>query len=562
MVKLELKEKGYLVRDFSSVYMNGGTGISLGATAGGKNKIAIFDQFERLFQEGVENQKNVFALIRKLSENGVVVLFSMREEALLPFLEVVDLNHLEHVGDSYACCRVGVQNCNKMAHGDHAKKASGRGNIIMIGSSRIKGEESAIRERCNDVFKEEGDGIYRIVKNHPVIEQQIMLNMRQNGDLPFEAKEAFARGDLTDVMKWYYDVQLCSTGDYFNASRIMYLMSMMRQKNEAFGTDMIMDALCVPLGHGEKHEEEMREYRSEEDKLKTCLEALAGMSLLRVKNTGSNRYYEVSHDYIAESFEVYANTELPSDVKAALDDYRSGHERRRKMDSLGRSRNQEQFQKARKKDGWVFAVWMIALLCTAIYYCMGMAAAVYSEIPLPFGTTPLPLPVLILADFSMFYIFSLYRNVAYYYGTAFPQNRNAGDGVRIGMVHLLYLVTMIFGVCTVLAGEHCLVFLGVGNIMNALTWLFIASDGRISSYGRKQYRLYGWKTVAVGVLLILFSKFLMLGNFREIRLGIIDIGEIGTVMQLIAMGALLLYGYVTHMNREFFYANLEPILNM
>lgn len=564
IVRLELENKKWLVRDFSNGYVGGGIDVRTDTFVNEKVDVAVFDQFERLFQEDEKSREKVFEQIRLLAEDDVLVLFSIREEALLSFLKLVDLSHVECAGKHYPWCNSRIHNCEKALYVKDTMSRPNIGNIIIVGGDRTKSEEALIQRKCQKVFSddENWEEIYKKVKNHPLIEQQILLNMRQNRDIPLAAKETFAGGDFAEVMKWYYDVQLCSTGDYFNASRIMYLMSMMRQKNEAFTTSMIMDALCVPQGHGEKHDEEKDDFKSAEERLKNCLDALAERSLLKVKNNGTHHYYEVSHDYIAESFETYANTELPSNVKTALDDYRSGHERRRKMDNLSYKRNLGRHQKERQADGWVLAVWVIAFLCVCVYYGMGMAAAVYPGIPVPFGTTPLPLPVLIVVVFSLFYIFCIYRNVTYYYGIAFPEERNVSDSLRKIVVRLLYLFTMIAGTCAVLAGEHWLVFLGIGNILNAFAWIFVAKDGRMSSFGRKHYRQYGLREFSLGLLLILLSKFLMLATFRTIRFGVIEIGEIGTVMQLIAMAALLAYGYLTHINREFFYANLEPLFNM
>lgn len=54
--------------------------------------------------------------------------------------------------------------------------------------------------------------------------------------------------------------------------------------------------------------------------------------------------FEVPHDYIAQSFEIYAGTEIPSNVKAALDEYKSEYLRK-----LGIKERIEVYVKGQKK---------------------------------------------------------------------------------------------------------------------------------------------------------------------------------------------------------------------
>ena len=71
---------------------------------------------------------------------------------------------------------------------------------------------------------------------------------------------------------------------------------------------------------------------------------------------------------------------------------------------------------------------------------------------------------------------------------------------------------------------------------------------------RKWFLSYGLKTFAVGGLLIAMAVI--------VKVGVSGVTwNIGSIMQFLPMTALLIYAYLAHMNKEFFYAGVEGIFS-
>lgn len=111
----------------------------------------------------------------------------------------------------------------------------------------------------------------------------------------------FLGRDEQQLMRMYYDTQFCSTENNLDASRILYLLSAGRLNAFYFSKRNITEARY--------------------EKLDPCLEALCRLQLIERTVLNSNEFFEAAHDYIAQSYTVYANTELQMDVKAGLDEY-------------------------------------------------------------------------------------------------------------------------------------------------------------------------------------------------------------------------------------------------
>ena len=64
------------------------------------------------------------------------------------------------------------------------------------------------------------------------------------------------------------------------------------------------------------------------------------------------------------------------------------------------------------------------------------------------------------------------------------------------------------------------------------------------------------KTFAVGILLIMLALLVQFGSF--VTVWIIDTKSL---IQFLPMAALLIYSYLSHMNKEFFYVGVEGIFS-
>ena len=173
--------------------------------------------------------------------------------------------------------------------------------------SAQEAEEGTIKRLCFHAFEKEGEVIAGIVKDMALIQKEIILNILENEHARSGSVLHFLGRDEQQLMRMYYDTQLCSTGNYLDASRILYLLSVVRLNTFYSSKRNIAEALCLSEDRYEK--------------LDPCLESLCELQLIKRTVLNSNEFFEAAHDYIAQSYTVYANTELQMDVKAGLDEY-------------------------------------------------------------------------------------------------------------------------------------------------------------------------------------------------------------------------------------------------
>lgn len=272
--------------------------------AGGERTVVILDQFERYFQLPAEQQERAEEVVRDLAGRGVVILFSLREEYLARFLMRFDPDDLTrctgtHSGILYE--RIPLLSL----HG--ASTFLCIGDDSELPQSAQEAEDGTIKRLCFNAFEKEGAVIAGIVKDMALIQKEIILNMLENEHARSGSVLHFLGRDEQQLMRMYYDTQLCSTGNYLNTSRILYLLSVGRLNAFHFCKRNIAEALCLSEDRYEN--------------LDPCLEALCELQLIKRCVFNSNEFFEAAHDYIAQSYTVYANTEMQMDVKAGLDEY-------------------------------------------------------------------------------------------------------------------------------------------------------------------------------------------------------------------------------------------------
>lgn len=151
-----------------------------------------------------------------------------------------------------------------------------------------------------------------------------------------------------------------------------------------------------------------------------------------------------------------------------------------------------------------------------------------------------PIVVLALSLVSLLYVYEFYRNITFHYH----------NGKSI-CTRLCYLATMICGTLAVVFPNNWLICLGIGNAFQGIASFRIGCDRTISSIGQKMFFSYGAKTFFMGFI-ITICRFVFYLQQPEADIEIIEV---------IIMVALLLYSYLTHMNKEFFYAHLEMLFS-
>lgn len=483
--------------------------------------VMILDHFERYFSLAEAKKAEVKATIQRIARLPAVFIFSMREEFFVSFLTEFDINNLAGINPENTGCE-GILFFKEYLSGSRLKTEE---NILICGSERGNDDKSVTRtmERlCKQAFGEKrGQEIYYHFKDGTLIQQQIIFNMMKHDfDTDGEVQVLDSNLDEDMMMKRYYDVQLCSTGDYYMASRIMYLLCMGRNSRIAFTDDDIRNALCI------------FEKRDVED-FKKCLGKLHGLKLIKYSNRNSTMHYEIAHDYIAKSFDAYANTELPGNVKAALDEFKSEYTRHTAMNAAI-----SDYRKNKKwKNTGIFGrlVFGVSIIITAAVWGYDVKT----------GGGRLPWTVFALCEASLLYVFNFFMNITRHYR----------KGAWI-LVDFLYVLAMCFGTAAAVFSEYWLHFLGAGNASMGLSCLLIGMNSHLAESGRKWFMTYGLKTFAVGGLLAALAFLVQFGSFATVW-----IIETKSVLQFLPMAALLIYAYLSHLNKEFFYAGVEGIFS-
>lgn len=527
----------------------------------GKTAVIIMDQFERFFKETREVQREIETIIKSLAKAGVVILFSMREEVFLSFLTRFDPNDLprETTGQSKG-----------ILYARDPLLSIGKEHIwICVGDDRSESDSNdtgkTIFDWCKEAFTkdngQEAAAIFDVVKNMSLIQKEIVLNMldceRQNKQ---EVSRLLGKGERP-LMERYYDRQLCSTGNFFDASRIMYILSVGRLSNFYFSKTDMRDALCI--------------LDSELSAFDQCVEALQNCQLIKQITGDSDNFYEVAHDYIAQSYEIYANVVLSTDVKVSIDEYCA--ERVNQKINVREGLNEapaktidgeayvneaaKRFKRQKRRHTFANIVGAMAAIIGIITYIgihMSISyspvdniadAAAESSVSISreiFNVCQrvcyighIPIAELFIALLSLLYIYTFYKNITCLY-----------DGKTRGLLALFYLMILTMGCASIVRSDMWLVFLGIGNAIQGISCLLIGYDKKLSLRGRKVFCSYGWKTVLVGVLLVTLGVVLILTEVEA---------TYAFLLKTLPMVALLLYSFYSHMNREFFYSHREPI---
>lgn len=477
-----------------------------------RNIVIIFDQFERYFSLNEEKKAMIKHCVENLSLSNVAVIFSLREEYFLQFLFAFDLNYLDAENNSNPDCNGTIAH-KKYFTGENENVLNDNNILVCLGEEIYsKSDDNEMLRLCEQAFeKEKGGMIYAHFKDAALIQQQIIFNILENEKV-YIASERFWKWDINSMMKRYFDVQLCSTGDFFNASRIMYLLSIGRNNGISFTNGDLEAALCIFT-------------QDEKNNFEKCKEELQKLRLIKQIQHNNANIHEVAHDYIAQSFEVYASTEMPSNVKTALDEYKSEYVRK-----LDIRKKIEEYTEKPKKASVAVGIMLLSCIVSAALYVLSVKG-MYRHIPTV---------VLALSLTALLYVYEFYRNITMHY--------HNGKSLCI---RLCYIAAMTFGTLAVVFPDFWLVCLGIGNAAQGIASFRIGCDKKLSAVGRQMFFEYGAKTILMGSMIVICRMVFYWRNPTE------DV----EMVEVIIMAALLLYSYIAHMNKEFFYAHLEMLFS-
>lgn len=430
--------------------------------------VIILDHFERYFSLSEERKRKIKKIIQRVANLPVVFVFSMREEYFVQFITEFDINNL---GVETLCrAREGIIFYKDYLTGSELKKEN---NILICLSEKESSNtddptKKTMKRLCEQAFGDlRGEKIYEHFAKASLIQQQIIFNMMKH-DFEVNGEVAELKSDLNEdsMMKKYYDTQLCSTGDYFMASRIMYFLCVGRNSGISFSDDVVKNALMIFESKDVK-------------KFKECLEKLHSLNLIKYTSRNSQMYYEIAHDYISKTFEVYANTEIPSNVKGVLDEFKSEYMRNT---DINKTISQYRQQKHWKNTG------MFGLIIFVFSISLTLACFLLKLINNFYGIS---WTTLILCMASLIYVYCFYMHITRHYRK---------KGWRFAT--FFYFCAMCLGTMASFMPDYWLQCLGAGNASVGLSCVIIGLNRHLAESGRRWFRSYGLKTFAVGLLLV------------------------------------------------------------
>lgn len=535
-----------------------------------KGLLIIFDQFERCLSMPPEDKVEIHSLLAQCANlEKTAVIFGVRKDVLMDMLDEINLSSVGSSGEKMkiVCVASYAQRCKEFREEEKNFPSDGEpsGLVICLDNGKESDPESVeheIMDNCINAeltyiaaLKNDGKTLYNEVRDLSLIEQQIVLNIYENEKDHETVVENLKGTGINDKMTCYYDRQLCSTGNYYDASRIMYLLSVARMNSVSMMAQNVYDALCAT---GE----------DDDNKLRDVIEKLKELYLISEKD----KLLEVSHDYVAKSFEEYALKEMSSDVRTAIDYYvirfaeRAGlrHDENRAAgkdndDGGGLQREANRLYRDEwKKGSWITAWAVFIILITVIWTAAALVFRVNASLAaalLPAHTVQISLFVPILAVLSVLYVYNYYRNII-----RFCLCRKA-------LLKLLYIIEGMCGAAAVIldtfCGRYWMALLGAGTALIGVSSLIIRSVPGIPPHGRKLYFAYGIRTSVMGVFFALGSLIVDIAVGQHVV--VIPGGPEFDIIQTLetgVMAALVAYSYLTHMRKDYFYYFTAALMEM
>ncbi len=468
----------------------------------------ILDQFERFFDLDSSKKDNIINIIQNISTKNIIFLFSLREEFFSRFYYEFNIYDIRKK-NTYQ--RNGIIEYNVI----NLKENTNLENIVFCQNDEMYIDSSgkinsSLEILCSNAFKRYASIIFNNFKDYTLIQKQIIFNLLKNEENQGMNLNSLLDADISDLMKRYFDVQLCSTNDFFDAARIMYLLSVSRLNNLRFTISNLEDALCVFEV-------------TQKGKINECIEDLHKLQFIKRIKFNNDNEFEIAHDYIASTYNDYASTELKMEVKSALDTYKIEYVKNAENNNYKNFERKAQYfsNLANKKLGMRFTISLIYILSFSLLILNYLQDKTLNIIPF------------ILSIVSINYVYHYYSKIFRFYRK------------KHLLIKFFYLLAIICGASGSYCDTYWILWFGIGNSINSINSIIISYDKEISYAGKILHRDYGYKTFVMGSLLV----FLNIGLYNQYN-----------VVKVVAMSCLLWYSYLSHMNQEYFYTRSAPII--
>lgn len=538
----------------------------------------VFDQFERYFFLEEAKKEQFRNLMTVLGRKNTGIILSMREEYLADFLKEFDINNLKQDkrrGENYlhagilnqltSSIREGQKNYhiaktakngglalwknekireNHYVHFEHAGNYAEKTTLEPVGNTIFYCENqndvrmqsngtletaSVLQSKCELLFGSDGTRFYEKHKQEPLIQQQITYHMAE-----YEKKvkqlsrselcELFSQEDY-ELLNYYFDIQLASTGDYLNASRILYLLSsarlnhvVMKKKDLEFG---LFPDQFSRAGHKE---------------IPAMLEKLEELQLIRKSIARSDQEYEIAHDFIAQAFLNYSYSNMNRNVKSALDIYVAEYLDTGKKNYIEEKRRH--FDKVQKSNYYTVLFVIFALLIAGVDCMVHFVWNPWQELWEQgnlYGDVVTFFPLL-MTEVCILYIYHVYHKILRYY-----------RGKKETACRIVYAVIMAGSVFTDLCYPHGMALYGILLMVMGMNCVFLLDDS-YQKASRQELRAYGLKCSLIGVA---YAAFHLVARGFNTRFPMYII-----LVEMVMMCLLVAYAYGAHMTKEYLYARM------
>lgn len=467
----------------------------------------IFDQFERFFYLDYQEQKMLKDIIfNKLNFKNVASIFILRSDYFAEFAYSVNINDITNneinpkgilakpFGENWYSNNYLIY-CKNMVDEDFPRNYSIKQENI------IENRNSDIHDLCRLAFDGMGNEVYERFKYKRLIEKQVFLSLLESKYTSCDFEELLRTNSDRDLLVMYYDKQLCSTGDYYTAAKIMYLLSTGRVYNNHYSVRQIYEALLIC------HDFEIANVNK-------TLECLCERHLIKRVQRDDINYYDIVHDYIAESFIEYVEVDLHEYVKSTIDDYRVNFKNEEYKNNI---RKCLKLKKSRKSFETIILVLVISIITFNSFYqifCLNKDYNIIVNFPLYIAS---------------YYGYCLYTNIFKVY-----------IGKNKWVIPLLYVGMAITTIMASYQYKNWLFFAGFGTILIGLTFGVISQSKKMSRVSKKFYTDFFYKVIATGFVIAITSIFFAITN-TNFYIGIVIIF------------AELVYAYIAQLSEEYYY---------
>lgn len=546
-----------------------------------KKMIFILDQFERYFFLEETKKKDVRDLIMTMSRRNTAIILSMREEYLADLMKEFNVNNLKISGRNRdGSSQTGIINslvstvrdaeknyftvpeksrasvsnkwfdglykANQHIHLEHAGGAFEDTVLERVGDTifycenqnetydemgnRIVSTNPVMQSRCERLFGDRGVRFFEKHKAEPLIQQQINFHMaeyekKRKRSSPEQLQAMFELEDY-ELINHYFDTQLTSTGDYYNASRILYLLSSARLNQVVMRQEDIEFGLFANQFSEDGHK-----------KLPDVVQALEELQLIRRNIKDSDIEFEIAHDFIAQAYLNYSSSHIDRNVQGALNIYMSEYLDTSKKSGIEEKR--KHFIKVRKSHYYrnLTIAFMIIAVVAAI-----LVNFVYNPWLGPwshwnaYGEVRSLFPLL-GTELSIIYLFNMYHKVLRFC-----------RGKKERTCKISYVVVMAGAAVTMLFYPHNMAFVGGFLAVMGFVAAFLL-DGTYQRASRMELRNYGLKCAMIGIAFAIFHVVIWAFNYPVMPRYLI-------VTEMIMICVLVGYAYMAHMTREHLYGRI------